>query len=213
MGLFKRIFGRKKREFSQAESERYDQLKERALEGILGRMHNRVLHAIIPFDIGGAFDLYYFLEHLSGTGVATMELIDPDGHGPRPNDRGTFELVAFTKLSYSEEREEPYAAMEYQLSSMLSTVGHFSRQAVLKPGDTCELPQDDHDDRCILLSAYEPDGRTFTIDGRDHHLMLCMEVHRSEMEYSRQEGSAALLERLKCAGFYPYSDLDRTPVV
>jgi hypothetical protein len=33
-----------------------------------------------------------------------MELLDPDGNGPKPNKLGTYELVAFTK--------EPITKME-----------------------------------------------------------------------------------------------------
>jgi hypothetical protein len=32
------------------------------------------------------------------------------------------------------------------------------------------------------------------------------------MEYARRNGSEELLEKLKVAGHYPYSDLDREPV-
>jgi hypothetical protein len=40
-----------------------------------------------------------------------------------------------------------------------------------------------------------------------------MEVFRSEMEYAMEYGSTLLLDKLKAAGHYPYSDLDRGPVV
>jgi len=43
--------------------------------------------------------------------------------------------------------------------------------------------------------------------------LLCIEIFRSEMEYSRKYGSRSLLTKLKEAGFYPYSDLNRKPVV
>lgn len=48
-------------------------------------MHGIVGHAIIPFSIGGAVDMYYFTDHIKGTGFATMELLNPDGNGPKPN--------------------------------------------------------------------------------------------------------------------------------
>jgi hypothetical protein len=37
-------------------------------------------------------------------------------------------------------------------------------------------------------------------------------VFRSEMEYARENGGAKLIRRLKKAGYYPYSDLDREAV-
>jgi len=43
-------------------------------------------------------------------------------------------------------------------------------------------------------------------------LLVLIEIHRSEMEYAREHGGAKLLARLKRAGCYPFSDLDREPV-
>jgi hypothetical protein len=43
--------------------------------------------------------------------------------------------------------------------------------------------------------------------------MVVMEIFRKEMDFARANGGAALLEKLKLAGHYPYSDLDRDPVV
>src|SRR5882762_3368828 len=83
----------KKPEFSDAEYARHYEAKQKALERILGPMHNIVGHAVIPFAIGGAVDMYYFPNGIAGTGFATMELIKPDGTGPLPNSLGTYEFV------------------------------------------------------------------------------------------------------------------------
>ena len=40
-----------------------------------------------------------------------------------------------------------------------------------------------------------------------------MEVHRDEMEFAMNNGTAELIEKLKEAGYYPYSDLDRKSVI
>jgi hypothetical protein len=40
-----------------------------------------------------------------------------------------------------------------------------------------------------------------------------MEIFRSEMEFSMANGSGKLFELLKAKGYYPYSDLDREPVI
>ena len=44
-------------------------------------------------------------------------------------------------------------------------------------------------------------------------LLLVMEIHCTEMAFARENGAAALFHRLEQAGHYPYSDIDRTPVV
>ncbi len=205
--------------FSQEEYERHHEAKKAALERILGPMHDMVGHAIIPFQVGGAVDMHYFVDGIPGTGFATMELIEPDGSGPKPNEVGTYELVAFTKLRKppGDERANeghPFNRIERRMCGIMTTVGFYSYEAVLNPGDTCEVPgKEGEPNRCLVLDEYDPDAKGFTVDGRKHCLLLCIEVFREEMEYAKQNGSDALLRRLKDAGHYPYSDLDREPVL
>lgn len=201
--------------FSQDEYDNDYELKEQGLENVLGKMLNTVGHAIIPFDIGGAVDMYYFPNHIKGTGFATMELLDPKGNGPKPNDYGTYELVAFTKHIYNSDYENDTAfnLIERRICGIFTRVGNFSFEAVLKPGDTCEVPSDDDDTRCLIFDIYQPNNKEFLIGDKKHHLLLCMEVFRSEMDYARANGSSKLFGLLKSKGFYPYSDLDRKAVV
>lgn len=208
---------RDKAEFSEEECNRYYEAKEAALEKILGPMHNMVGHAIIPFQIGGAVDMYYFPNAIPGTGFATMELIEPDGSGPKPNRIGTYELVAFTKHALPTEEEKdkqhPFNKIERRICGIFTATGFYSRVAVLNPGETCEVPGGEGEpNKCLLFDEYAPDGRIFEIGGKRHCLLLCLEVFKSEMEFAMQNGSAVVLKKLKETGHYPYSDLDRDPV-
>ena len=92
-------------DFTQEEYNIDYELKVQGLENVLGKMHNMVGHAIIPFGVGGSVDMYYFLNHIQGTSFATMELLDPEGNGPKPNRIGTYELVAFTKQPYNKSND------------------------------------------------------------------------------------------------------------
>ncbi|CAM4277868.1 suppressor of fused domain protein [Flavobacterium terrigena] len=74
------------------------------------------------------------------------------------------------------------------------------------------MPNGTDENNCLILDNYKPENKEFKIGDRSHHLLLCIEVFRSEMEFARKNGSAKLIELLKEKGFYPYSDLDRTPV-
>jgi hypothetical protein len=204
-------------QFSDDEYERDYEAKKVALERLLGPMHDIVGHAIIPFMVGGAVDMYYFPNGIPGTGFATMELLDPEGQGPKANRVGTYELVAFTKHKISPPSQEgdqktPFNKIERRMCGILTRVGFFSMDAVLQPGETCELPEEEGPNTCLILDDYRANGASFEINGRQHCLLLCMEVHRSEMEYAMKHGSAPVLEKLKEKGFYPYSDLDREPV-
>ncbi len=208
---------KEKRQFSDAESARHAAAKEKALERILGPMHKGVGHAVIPFQVGGAVDMYYFPNGIPGTGFATMELIEPDGTGPKPNRIGTYELVAFTKLRIPPNQtkpddENPFNKIERRMCGILTAVGQYSYEAVLNPGDTCEVPgKEGEPNRCLILDQYPENGTAFEIDRKRHCLLLCLEVFRSEMEYAMKNGSAPVLKQLKEKGYYPYSDLDRKP--
>ena len=221
MSFLRKLFSRKNkeaeltiREFTEEESDKDYELKEEGLENVLGKMHGMVGHAIIPFSIGGAVDMYYFPNHIKGTGFATMELLNPDGTGPKPNRIGTYELVAFTKLSYNDNEEEPteFNKIERRFCGIFTTIGNYCTQAILNPNETIEVPNGTDENNCLILDNYKSENKEFKIGQRNHHLLLCLEVFRSEMEYARKNGSGKLIELLKENGIYPYSDLDRKPV-
>jgi hypothetical protein len=219
INLLKKLFGKtgkpQPKEFTEQEYELDYELKSKGLETVLGKMHDLVGHAIIPFAVGGAVDMYYFPNHIKGTGFATMELIEPDGTGPLPNSLGTYELVAFTKQDYinSEDREAPFNLIERKVCGFFTTIGFYSREAVLNPNETCEVPNGEGEETtCLAFDLYELGNTKFMIGDRQHHLLLCIQVFRSEMEFARQNGSEELFSKLKEAGHYPYSDLNRTPV-
>jgi len=221
MSFFKKLFnGRKKKEpmtepeFSQEQYDKDYEEKEKGLEAVLGKMYSIVGHAIIPFEVGGAVDMYYFPNHIQGTGFATMELLNPNGNGPKPNRIGTYELVAFTKEPYNENEKTQTAfnLIERRVCGIFTTIGNYSSQAVLNPNETCEVPTDGEENRCLVFDNYQPDNKEFKIGERKHHLLLCLEIFRSEMEFARKKGSKELLDKLKAIGHYPYSDLDREPI-
>lgn len=223
MSFFKNLFNKKdqnsavseKELAEQQEAKNYEQ-KVAALEQVLGKMHDTVGHSIIPFALGGSVDMYYFLYHIPGTGFATMELLDANGTGPQPNKLGTYELVAFAKQPYnkSEEKGTLFDLMEERIYRILTNIGNYSFKAVLNPNDTCEIPGDDTEEsKYLIFDEYRPGEKKFKIGEKDHHLLLCMEVFKNEMEFARAKGGSVLIEKLKMAGYYPYSDLDRLPVV
>lgn len=211
-----------KPKFSDEEYERDYEVKKAALERILGPIHDLVGHALIPFHIGGTVDMYYFPHAIDGTAFVTMELIEPDGSGPKPNRIGTYELIAFTQhkidrnlrgsIPSDENEQSPFEKMELRMTGMLTRIGRYSYEAVLNPGDTCEIPLEKNETTCLIFDEYKKDGVGFEIDGKKHCLLLCIEVFRGEMEYAMKNGSASLLKKMKEKGYYPYSDLDREPV-
>jgi hypothetical protein len=208
----------KKAEFTEEDFERDYELKKQGLELLLGSLHEIVGHALIPFQIGGNVDMYYFPNGIPGTGFATMELIEPDGSGPKANKIGTYELLTFTKHKMPSnetmsDKTLPFNQIERRMCIIMTTIGFYSKDAVLNPGDTCEVPLGDKEPNvCIVLDEYKKDGVHFEINGKRHCLLLCIEIFKSEMEYAMEHGSAVVIEELKKKGYYPYSDMDREPV-
>lgn len=217
---------------SDDEAERFYRLKRQGLEQILGKMHDLVGHAIIPFQIGGAVDMYYFPNALPGTGFVTMELIEPDGSGSQPSRIGTYELVAFTKykiqdnlgaykvMPFRQAEEEPssekaaFEKIERRMCRIFTEVGRYSFGAILNPYETIEVPWLKGEEMpCLILDEYIAPEGIFTIGKQKHGLLLIIEVFRREMEHAMKYGSRRVLEKLKAQGYYPYSDLDRPPVV
>jgi len=99
------------------------------------------------------------------------------------------------------------------MKGIMTTMGNYSYQAVINPGETAEIPWEDEETSYLIFDEFDTKGVPFEIEGKKHCLLLCIEIIRSEMEYARKFGSRSLLTKLKEAGFYPYSDLDRKPVV
>ncbi len=224
MRFLNRLLGKpQRRASSPEEDERHYKLKKQALEQLLGPMHNLVGHAFIPFQVGGPVDMYYFPQPDGGTAFATMELIEPDGSGPKPSRIGTYELVAFTRLKLTQRESavtggtqppDAFNAIERRMCGIFTILGRYGREAVLNPLETCEVPlREGEPTRCLVFDQYDKPGVEFRIGGKRHGLLLCIEVFRSEMEYAMEHRSGALLDLLKARGHYPYSDLDREPVV
>jgi hypothetical protein len=200
--------------FTPEEYDAHYEQKKQALETLLGEMYHLVGHAIIPFQVGGPVDMYYFLNSdYAGTAFATMELIEPDGSGPKPNAQGkTYELVAFTKQQYSGDKDSEFEQIEMRIRSTFTTIANYAYQTAVKPLDTAEVP-DDEGTKYLIFAEYTKPDVLFEINQQQHTLLLCIEVFKPELDFARAQGTANLISKLKDQGYYPYSDLDRQPVV
>lgn len=190
----------------------YDRKTARMVE-LLGPEHDIVMHAIIPYAVGGGLDLYYFPSGIEGTAIATKELCEAPGEGSSNDVFEAYELVMFTRqpiaLDDAHEESTPFGRAHHVINAILNCVAPYSAQATLNPQETCEFPadMDTVGGRCLIFDAYGSD-----YEPTDFGLLVLIEIHRSEMEFAREHGGAALLDRLNDAGYYPYSDLDRPAV-
>ena len=186
------------------------------MEKSLGPEHDMVMHAIIPYAVGGALDLYYYPNGLSGTAIATKELCEDLDEYSTNDVYDRYELVMFTRhaLNLDEAHDETtaFGRAHACINAILNCIAPYSTQATLNPNETCEFPEemDRVGGRCLIFAGYAShqldDGQTFG-------MLAIIEILRSEMEFAREHGRAQLLDLLKQHGHYPFSDLDREPVV
>lgn len=199
--------------------EQWDAWKDEALARVLGKQHGMVMHAIIPFAVGGGLDLYYFPQR-EGFAIATKELIAEDGSGPRNRLFRAYELAMFARVPFdldqAKDAATPMGRMHRRMNGVLNAMARYAPHASLNPNETMEFPADFSDElggQCLILDCWRPDGQDLVIHGRPFGLMVPINIHRSEMDYARSAGGEHLLAKLKERGHWPYSDLDRDPVV
>src|SRR5262245_48239113 len=66
-------------------AQRWYDRKSSLMEASLGKEHDMVMHAIIPYAVGGGLDLYYYPNGLPGTAIATKELSEVPNQGSANN--------------------------------------------------------------------------------------------------------------------------------
>ena len=126
------------------EFQKWAEMKEEALKRVLGSMHGEVLHAIIPFYVGGTLDLYYFPQHTSGTAIATQELISEEGKGPSNRVHRAYELCMFTRhaldLPNAQNVNTAFGKIHQRINRILNLVARYGSEEALNPGETAEFP-------------------------------------------------------------------------
>lgn len=212
---------KKKKKYTEEEEERleeewYDK-KSEIMESLLGKEHDMVMHAIIPYEVGGALDLYYYPHGIKGTAIATKELSFYCRESPANSRYNSYEFVMFTQenlvLDAADDESTAFGRAHTNISSILNPIAQYSEQATLNPRETCEFPDEMEGigGKCLIFDYYEPDGPVK--NEKNFGLMLIIEVFRTEMEYAMDHDGESLLRKLKEAGVYPYSNLNREPVV
>jgi len=182
------------------------------MESILGKEHDMVMHALIPYDLGGSLDLYYYPNGIKGTGIATKELSNACRTSSSNNTYKKYEFVMFTKheinLDDTKNLDTDFGKTHNIFAQILNSISRYSEQATLNPNETCEFPQDFEGigGKCLLFIDYAQSTN------KSFGMMLIMEVFRSEMEFARTNGTAQLIQIFKKQGVYPYSDIQRDKV-
>jgi hypothetical protein len=189
--------------------------KSRLMEASLGKEHDMVMHAIIPYAVGGGLDLYYYPNGLPGTAIATKELSELPNKGSSNDVYRSYELVMFTKhrldLDAATDEGAEFGRAHSNINAILNLIARYSAQAKLNPNETCEFPADMEGvgGKCLIFDGYACHSDDVA---EDFGLLAIIEIFRSEMEYARKYGGAKLIKRLKSKEYYPCSDMGREPV-
>jgi hypothetical protein len=199
--------------------EKWDDMKSKGLSDLLGPEHEMVMHSIIPFMVGGGLDLYYYPQ-ACGFAIATKELIDEFGVGPKNAEFDSFEISMFSPIEFDfsmiNEEGTPIGSANRRIEAALNALARYAFETTINVNDTIEFPIDFDQElggQCFIVSAISKHGKSLCIGKKEFGLMVAINIHRSEMVYAQNNGGAKLVSILENSGHFPYSTLDRLPVV
>jgi Suppressor of fused protein (SUFU) len=190
--------------------------KSALLEKKFGKEHDMVMHAFVPYAIGGPLALFYFPNGIPGTAIVTKELSELPNQGPSNALFRSYEMVMFTKhglsLDDATNDQTPFGRAHSNINAILNTMARYSETAKLNPFETAEFPEDMETigGKCLIFDPYARYSDNMV---QNFGLLAIIEIFRPEMEYAMKHGGLNLIKKLKEKGCYPYSDLDREPVV
>lgn len=168
-----------------------------ALESVLGKSDGRVLHAPVPFNLGGQADVLIFRNHIPGRIAATCELLGEPSQ--KQNSLGSFELAV------AQREDQDWGP------SVISQLARYTCEHRVGLGNTMDLGPNFPKGSTmagLLFAAY----RRFEYAGSKAGLLLCISITREEMEACQAGRTKQVFAALKSSGVYPYSDLFRTSV-
>jgi hypothetical protein len=176
--------------------------RQTALGAVLGLPANTVLHAPVPFQLGGTADVLPFPNYLPGMTYVTAELSGEDT-GQRPNSIGNYELMICAK------RELPKAA------DLISNLATYTCDNVLETGETMDIGTwfEDTTMRAVLFAHPKEQPVHFKFLGQRYGLLLCIGITADELAFKKANGSDQLLSILKTNGIFPYTIPDRPSVL
>jgi len=168
--------------------------RKAALESVLGKSDDMVLTAFLPFHLGGQADVLLFHKHIAGRVAATCVLLGEPSQ--KKNELGVFELM----VAHRDENDWG--------PQVISKLARYTCDACLKPGDTMEIGPAVPTGSTIAGFLFLDYSR-FKFQGIDAGLLLCIGITADELAVCKQGKPQEVLDALKTAQVYPYTDLFR----
>ena len=172
--------------------------RKAAIESVLGPSEDTVLHALVPFYLGGQADVLTFRKHIAGRVAATCELLGEPSQ--KRNLLGTYELV----IAYRDESDWG--------PNVISKLARYTCDAQLEPGQTMDIgpavPP-----RSTISGFFFDDYKRMNFEREEAGLLLCIALTADELAACKQGKRQMVYEALVAQGVFPYTDLFRASVL
>jgi hypothetical protein len=171
-----------------------------ALERLFGKASEHVLHAAVPFELGGQADVLVFPNHVVGATLYVTADLTGDDSGQVANSRWEqYELAICVR------GDDPWPP------NTISRLATYSLGTPLEPGETMDIAPAVPQPSAITAFLFAEYG-DFRLQGRRCGVLLCIGITAEELQDCFDLGSTAVLERLRGTGVFPFTDLAREPL-
>jgi len=169
-----------------------------ALESVLGPSEDNVLHATVPFDLGGQADVLTFRQQIAGRVAATCELLGEPSQ--KRNLQGTFELA----IAHRDDDDWG--------PNVISRLARYTCDAVLEPGQTMDIgpavPA-----KSTIAGFFFDDYKRMKYQGEDAGVLLCIGLTADELAACLKGKRQMVYDALIAQKVFPYTDLFRPSVL
>ena len=172
-----------------------------ALTPILGKPADMVLHALIPFQLGGSADVLPFPDYVPGVTYVTADMTGADV-GQIASSLGNYELMICAKQELQ------------KAGDFIANLARYTCETKIEPGETMGVGAcfGDSTIRALLLAHPAEKPVHFEFLGQRYGLLLCIGITEEELAFKQANGSSGLLALLKQHGVFPYTIPDRPSV-
>ena len=176
--------------------------RQAALEALLGKADDAILHSWVPIYLGGRADVLTFHDPPGG-GVAYVTAgLAHTSHQP-PSTIGNYELMVRTR------GDEDWAG------GLIANLSNYTLKSPLNPNDTIDLGEHQppgHTVRALLALEGEPPIR-FDLLGKRYAVLVLIGITTTELAACRGGRTREVIAALRAGEVLPFTDLKRPPVL
>jgi Suppressor of fused protein (SUFU) len=173
--------------------------RQTALEALFGPTSDHVLHAVVPFYLGGQADVLIFPGHQGGVLYVTADLTGEESEQPANEAWPQYELAIAHPV------EQGWGP------NVISRLARYTLGKPIHPGETMDIGSAVPPPSEISAFLFADYGR-FTLRGRTCGVLLCVGITAGELAACFKVGSSLVLGRLREAGVFPFTNLQRRSV-